>query len=274
MNTGEPPTRFKLRREAPVVIGGVGGSGTRVVAELLKEMGFYLGKLNTSNDNRTFASLFRRPQWLIRNHKRNPEAIHWAFRRFEREMFDSGEAGHPRYQGWGWKNPVTHIYLNFLNAHFPRMKYIHVIRHGLDIAFSGNKNQLRLWGKLFHIKKPETPRMKPKSYLQYWIRSNRRAIRLGRQLLGNRLLVLKYNDLCLHPKREIHRIIRFLELNLRHMDIHRLSRLIQRPESIGRYKKRDLSLFDTKEIQAVRNFGFAVDPFHGEKGNRSSKKRR
>ena len=39
----------------PVVIGGVGGSGTRVVAKLLKTMGYYLGDSDEyTNDNIDF----------------------------------------------------------------------------------------------------------------------------------------------------------------------------------------------------------------------------
>ena len=32
-----------LSEAAPVVVGGVGGSGTRVIAQLLKTIGFYMG---------------------------------------------------------------------------------------------------------------------------------------------------------------------------------------------------------------------------------------
>src|SRR5579875_3355885 len=40
----------------PVLVGGVGGSGTRVVAEMLSSRGFFLGeKLNASNDTLDFA---------------------------------------------------------------------------------------------------------------------------------------------------------------------------------------------------------------------------
>ncbi len=48
----------------PVVIGGVGGSGTRVVAEIIDHFGYYLGKdLNTARDNLWFLLLFKRPRW-------------------------------------------------------------------------------------------------------------------------------------------------------------------------------------------------------------------
>ena len=52
----------------PVVIGGVGGSGTRVLAEILSLFGFYLGNdLNGAKDNLVYTLLFKRPNWFYRN---------------------------------------------------------------------------------------------------------------------------------------------------------------------------------------------------------------
>jgi hypothetical protein len=50
---------------SPVIIGGVGGSGTRLIAQMLKELGFYLGSdLNSANDNLWFTLLFKRIEIL------------------------------------------------------------------------------------------------------------------------------------------------------------------------------------------------------------------
>ena len=49
----------------PVVIGGVGGSGTRLIAQCLNELGFFLGPdLNEANDNLWFTLLFKRTRIL------------------------------------------------------------------------------------------------------------------------------------------------------------------------------------------------------------------
>ena len=48
-----------------VAIGGVGGSGTRLVAEIVERFGFYLGgSLNNKHDNLWFTLLFQRPCWF------------------------------------------------------------------------------------------------------------------------------------------------------------------------------------------------------------------
>jgi len=54
-------SRFSYSTEAPVAIGGVGGSGTRLIAQCLKELGYFIGSdLNESNDNLLFTALFKR----------------------------------------------------------------------------------------------------------------------------------------------------------------------------------------------------------------------
>ena len=46
----------------PIAVGGVGGSGTRVVANFLEMLGFDMGSdINESLDNLTFTLLFKRP---------------------------------------------------------------------------------------------------------------------------------------------------------------------------------------------------------------------
>ena len=47
-----------------IAIGGLGGSGTRAVAEVFKQTGIYMGDdLNRANDNLLFTRLFKNPDW-------------------------------------------------------------------------------------------------------------------------------------------------------------------------------------------------------------------
>jgi len=58
----------------PIVIGGVGGSGTRVVAEILSEMGYFMGTdLNAASDNNLYTLLFKRPKWFVENRNNSKE---------------------------------------------------------------------------------------------------------------------------------------------------------------------------------------------------------
>jgi len=51
--------------KAPVIIGGVGGSGTRLIAQVFRELGYYFGyDINDSNDNLWFTLIINRPEVL------------------------------------------------------------------------------------------------------------------------------------------------------------------------------------------------------------------
>mgnify|MGYP004007565703 CR=1 FL=1 len=56
---------------SPVAIGGIGGSGTRLIASVLRDIGFFLGAdLNEASDNLWFTLLFKRMElWPLEENK-------------------------------------------------------------------------------------------------------------------------------------------------------------------------------------------------------------
>jgi hypothetical protein len=71
----------------PVVVGGVGGSGTRLVAEILREVGVYIGAdLNNANDNFWFGLLVARPRWELLPPAQADQPIYGALRVFDSAM--------------------------------------------------------------------------------------------------------------------------------------------------------------------------------------------
>lgn len=287
----------------PIAIGGGGGSGTRLVAEILIQLGFYMGSvLNFANDNLWFTLLFKRPKWFIKNAKRESQIFKglsifekvmngsfrprgdefvfilraaiemslfghnylragrglWPLRQIV-AMIRSQNPDPSRYIGWGWKEPNTHMYIPYLSRHFNNLRYIHIIRHGLDMAYSRNQTQLHSWGDFFGVRVPDSPALLPHALLRYWVESNKRAIALGKELLNKRFLLLNFDELCLNPGQKISMLIDFLGLDTKCVNMDKLMRLPQFPQSAGRYKKYDLSVFDRDEIEAVREFGFTVD---------------
>lgn len=294
----------KSNWSGPIAIGGVGGSGTRVIAEILTQLGFYLGKdLNTAYDNLWFTLLFKRPCWFLKNSTGKESQIFKGLNIFEKAMtaslkpryeelsfiiiaavemmfkghdylgsgrglwpinrvitmLRSKKADFSRYIGWGWKEPNTHIYLECLHKYFQNLKYIHLIRHGIDMAYSSNQSQLYNWGMMFGIKVNDSSIPLPRLSLKYWNEANRRAITLGQELLRERFLVINFDKLCMNPRREIELLIDFLGLDTKCVNINELERLPKLLKSMGRYKNYDLSIFDKDEIEAVRELGFVVD---------------
>lgn len=245
-----------VRDSEPVVIGGVRGSGTRVAAHLVRELGFYLGDdLNQALDNQCFGFLLGgRPDW----YRTRPAEVPAALRLFERIMHgdrapavadsvllreavgewesrlrtpDHEVGGKPEdwlrgriqalgnangmpvdMSGWGWKNPITHVFVEQLADAFPRMKYVHVIRDGRELAGKAKaQREVELWGSLFGV---EWPRghdgSKPDAVLRYWELANERALRLGPRLFGNRFLALHYEFVCTQPQEAVAAVAGFL----------------------------------------------------------------
>jgi len=280
---------------APIVIGGVGGSGTRVVCQILKERGLFVGKdLNRALDNLSFTFLLKRPQklqqdkssWrevhlnLLANHMQGA-ALDKSSRKLLRQNLLAGDSSGElksflfrwkRYkhlkkgvkeeligQPWGWKEPNSHIFLEDLVHVFgPEMKYVHVIRHGLDMAFSRNKQQMANWGHLYGVAQP-TGHDAPAAQLNYWINANQQAVAKGSELLGDNFLLLNYDALCEEPLKYAQMLLDFSGLLYREHDLELMATIPRTPKSKGRYLSMGLDQFSSEQIAAVRELGFAVE---------------
>ena len=277
---------------APVVIGGVGGSGTRVVTDILMGLGYFMGdRLNSAHDNLWFRFFLKRPQWFVAHRDVDPDEVHLALALMTRTMTGRGEwpagatgfilkavaeqrwRGCKRlrklvfrkppdlqgFRGWGWKEPNTYLYLNFLGAHYPGLKYIHTIRHGLDMAFSKTLGQLRHWAFFFDLDVPEREEDIPPVFLEFWIRANRRALAMGRALGPDRFHLLDFDRMCSDPLAEVEALTRFLGVELSADTAAKLAALPRTPSSRGRYRQHGLDAFTDEQIAAVRELGFEVE---------------
>lgn len=288
----------------PVVVGALGGSGTRLVADILAELGWFLGRdLNPERDNLWFTLLFKRRRWLEREVPDDPSQIRLGLDLLEKVMVTGqpltaqerrflGRAaaevavhGHDhrgsgrgtwsvtrarrmlrarpldvqRYRGWGWKEPNSHLFLPQLVRHFPRLRFVYVLRHGLDMAYSSNDTQLQLWGSRYGIAPPPSGDLHAQAMLEFWSRVSARVIDQGRQLLGPRFLVLAYDRLVERPGEALDELLEFLEVDAAAVDLARLRRLPVRPPSLGRYRRHGLDAFPPRLLEQVRSLGFAVE---------------
>ena len=287
----------------PVIIGGVGGSGTRVVAEVINHLGFYIGDdLNRAKDNLWFLLLFKRPRWfrkarydnhqiitglrllskimLARSGLRLPELLFLIRAGFEISIYGHNHKGDgrgywpwlrawnmivrrsrkpPDPNRWGWKEPNSHIILDYLSDYFSNLKYIHTIRHGLDMAFSDNQQQLYNWGPFFGLPLPQSKLEEPAASLKYWIKSNKRVMQIGQKLGDQKFLVVNFDRLCLSPESEIEKILSFLNIEPGADVLDALVRIPQMPESLGRYRAFDISQFNPADLMELENLGFSTN---------------
>lgn len=290
-----------MLQNGPIVIGGIGGSGTRVMAEIAALFGFYIGKdLNGASDNLTYTLLFKRPIWFKKNIN-NTGQIYTGLRILEKSMIKDGRLslrekiflmkavrgmskfGHNKegegkgdwpfqrlpfinfpqipnsdsYHGWGWKEPNTHLLIPKFEEYFQQFRYIHTMRHGLDMAFSTNQQQLFNWASLFGIDLPVSRDDIPRASFRYWVEANRRAISLGNQLGSQKFLLVNFDELCSKPSDEIRKIADFLQISPTDELLAEASRLPVIPRTTGRHKDHNLDVFNLKDLSFLKDLGFS-----------------
>ncbi len=262
-----------LKINSPVVVGGLGGSGTRVVAQILQALNYYIGSyLNPQLDNLWFTFLLRRPAKIRTFY--TPEIIkslklfdsvmksYWgkSFRaktklyelavefmlhnyvkrsRYKFPFQAVRSISHHHYQSeqhnWGWKEPNTHLFIEPLYRLYPDMKFILVLRHPLDMMFGNNFNQLYNWYHLFNLPKPNK-RNEKELMLLFYDAAYSRAIHLGQKLLKNNFCIVKIEELS-EGENETKRLLKFLKTaeSEKYFDI--VKKIPNRQLTFGRYKK-------------------------------------
>lgn len=226
----------------PIAVGTIGGSGSRVVARILKGAGVFMGaRLNGSEDNLEFTERFRHREIL-----ELPEpafaARLAAFERLSRTAMQA--AGQQR---WGWKEPNSHVVIERILATYPGMRYVHLLRSGLDMAFSTNQRQARLWGPIYLGREVAEP-PQPRDMLAYFCEVHRRIAALAaRPENRDRVLFLHYEALCARPEAEIARLLAFLGLEPAE-PLAALAALVAPPDSIGRHRAHDPAVFDPADL--------------------------
>jgi hypothetical protein len=290
----------------PVVVGGVGGSGTRVVVEIMRRLDVYTGSdLNVAGDSRWFGFLCKLPRWDLA--AQTPESgamralatleramtgrleftdpdrrlVYEALRRCQHwwrhdrladdlppawhrkrvaSLLRSGREYRPRAPLWGWKEPNSHLFIRHLHSHFgDGLRYVHVIRNGIDMAQSRNQHQLNRWGSVFGVQNGSRE-PSPTASLDYWIRANETAIEEGKALRRGGFFLLNYDELCANPKHEVTRFVDFLGLDPPEEVVRELARVPRSGTSRPRADCDIQRVFGDERLSRVRALGFSVGP--------------
>ena len=198
----------------PVVIGALGGSGTRLIARIVQRAGYFIGdNLNESQDAMDFVEFYDRwiNRFILRKHA---DLCDEEIRLMDRDFNDCLErhrASIASSQGpWGWKEPRSIYLLPFFHAKFPEMKFVHVVRDGRDMAFSTNQNQLRKHGAAV-LETAFATAPQPLRTAALWAAVNLEAAAYGEEM-GKRYLLVKFESVCADPRSAVERILDFLEV--------------------------------------------------------------
>lgn len=165
----------------PIVVGGTGGSGTRLVAELLAWAGVYMGDGDTVNYAMDSMPMNRADMYYLHSQGNNlDEEIH-------RRVIEhhKGFAGSRR---WGWKHTMSYLTLPMLHHYFPDMAFVHVIRDGRDMAY-GEHTHLEVYG-VWHPINPG-----PHTLIALWETTNLLCANYGERFIKGYCRV-RYEDLC------------------------------------------------------------------------------
>lgn len=283
----------KIELSNIIAVGGSGGSGTRVVAQILMGAGIFIGDyLNTAYDNLIFTRLFKNPEWFKGSSNADIEKRFTIFEKYmtnkrlsarETIRFLKAVKGTPKYKVslqfysrliskillnkdhaeryiWAWKEPNTQIYIKYIAEFFNNIKYVHVIRHGLDMAYSSKKQQLKNWGYKFGLQynKLDSEDDLAIKKLDYWAKINKYVISEGEKLLKDRFYLLNYNKLCESPDIEVPRLIKFLDLDLEEDTIRKLVSIPKVPSTNMRYKQKNINIFPKSLLADVEELGFNI----------------
>lgn len=242
----------------PVVIGAIGGSGTRVLPGVLRLAGFWMGSwINPqTQDSMTTRYFLQRHFMELAGHRAfDDETLVQDFRR----MIVAHRWGMPHPEDpWGWKNPRNMWIIPFLHRVYPEMKFIHVVRDGRDMALSDNTNLLRKHGA-FLLPEAAGTRTREAAQLTLWTLGNRLAYQEATQYLGANYLMLNYETLCARPRETLARLFEFLGEPADEARLESACRLVIPSRGIGLWKRSGIPLLQDPgaETRAVlRLFGY------------------
>ena len=277
--------------KGPIIIGGVGGSGTRLFAESFLSAGLRtMCDLNDPRDAMACALLFKRPSvfadieagapferlWKIlesginggsplsredRLHLKQlalePRRHHPASwlkvraRRLKREA-----KARPRTGRWFLKEPNLHWVAPAALRIRPELKFVMAVRHGVDMAFSRNQQQAAVWGPTV-LEEPDLD-PSPNTSLRYWCLVHRRTAEFKEQF-PDRVLIVSFDQLCREPERVLPRIFEFSDIEPSKELLGRAKAGVKAPSSIGRHLKEDLSTFDPDDMSFVDSFMATIE---------------
>jgi len=153
------------------------------------------------------------------------------------------------------------LLMPFLHDFHGEIKFLHVIRDGRDMAFSANRNQLRvLEGAVLSAAEVADPRLELKA-MTFWARTNMLVADYAETHLANDYMRIRYEDLGSDPYSVIWRIIGFVGGDL--SNIARAVEEVRPSRAMGRWRQADeaylLELVAAGRAALVR-FGYVSDP--------------
>jgi Sulfotransferase family len=243
----------------PLVIAGVGGSGTRVFARIAMDAGVYMADhRNQSEDALDLWEFGHR--WLQRyaaSSGRLSPADQTAIAAdlsstlvaYRRDIDDP-------LRPWGWKQPRSIHYVPLFDELLPGMRFMHVIRDGRDVAFG--KIMPLVWAADAYLGPDRVEEPLQLRQMRFWARVNEEAADYGERILGDRYLRVRFEDLCGAARPTIAALASFAVGREVEISEQMLAQ-VQPPDTIGRWRERRSDLAERVEREGaagLSRFGY------------------
>lgn len=214
--------------DAPVILVGRGGSGTRMLSFLAGQLGVFLGnELNVSLDS---------VEWIETLYDLaieatlsdilpgSPRDLYWRARLRDRAAGVLASRIHPRTALWGWKLPETILALGPVLRAFPRAQVVHLVRHPVTSCLRRTHMTSRMDNRIGNAVLPAAYRscgLDPGAIQQdepYIHNAVTWSFQVGGAIDNLRTmkpatLVLRYEDVCASPVQAQSRLAQFLGID-------------------------------------------------------------
>ncbi len=238
---------------SPIIVTGAFHSGTSAVALLLIKNGICMGtQLNYAYDEQDISTgipgvgpFMGLSELITRYYPDRQHHIAETELLLLRDYFLRLIASKVAYPRWGWKAPPNIFLMPMLSRVFPEAKFIQIVRDGRDVALSPHsefpnsdfgrliyfdRTDIQEWqgipltaelGKGMGSNKFDPPPglVECSLFAYLWQKMSLLGAKYG-ETLGNRFLLIRYEDLCLEPEKTVARIADFLNVPLDHKVIH------------------------------------------------------
>jgi hypothetical protein len=161
-------------------------------------------------------------------------------------------------EAWGVKVPRNILMLPFWHRLYPGLSFVHLVRNGLDMAYSKDRNQLRMVGdRLLTIEERRYP--EPLQAIAYWQRVNLMAAEYGESRVGLRYLRLRFEDVCAHPTWAYEQLRGIAGARGVPVLPDVIATEVDRPRSIGRWRahpRQEIEALSKVGAVGLRRFGY------------------
>lgn len=247
-----------MQISGPVIIGGTGGSGTRVYHQLCSVAGFDMGRLNArgSHDSLPVARWIF-PKWIDPYLKQDLNGFQRRQMRMHLKL--TLRITHPRQdRPWGWKNARNLYLFGFYNEVFPEACFLHVIRDGRDCAFQ-ETHTYRVHETCF-LSPEECALRDPTRKALHWSRLNRWVEEFGATQARGRYMQCRLEDLCASPRTAVEAIYAFLGVTGPEV-LDRGAAVVRPSSSLGRWRqadRRQLAEVERAIGQELEHYGYGL----------------